>query len=269
MAVEKINRGRSQFPSKPLANGVRAVTMAEYKQAAACLAAAFKDDDVVRYPVYTGDTAEQSADAKWQLHVAILECMVIAHIHKGLVTTVGPDFNSVAIWCLPGKTPDWFTLVRSGLWNLYFKMSVEGRKRFYTEFLPLLHDTKANILGERDDESYYLVYIGTKPGHEGKGYAKALIEHITKQADLNRRACYLESSAAKNIPMYKKRGFAIRKTVYLNYADAPVAMDIMVREPAAPIVSLPPISFKDGRSLVPLRAEVTRGLSSRRASTAA
>ena len=78
----------------------------------------------------------------------------------------------------PGKNmDDWFTIFRSGLWRLYYKLSREGKARFYSEFLPLLHRTKEEVLGNRDDQSLYLVYIGTKPGARGKGYARALIEH--------------------------------------------------------------------------------------------
>lgn len=41
--------------------------------------------------------------------------------------------------------------------------------------IPLLHDAKADIMGERDDDSYYLDYIGTKPNARRKGYASKLI----------------------------------------------------------------------------------------------
>jgi predicted acetyltransferase len=34
-------------------------------------------------------------------------------------------------------------------------------------------------MGDRDDDSFYLVYIGTKPTARGKGYARKLIEHGT------------------------------------------------------------------------------------------
>ena len=37
--------------------------------------------------------------------------------------------------------------------------------------------TKEEVLQERDDQSLYLVYIGTKPSARGQGYARALIEH--------------------------------------------------------------------------------------------
>ena len=67
------------------------------------------------------------------------------------------------------------------MFGLNLKLSKEGKKRFFDEFLPLLHDTKRDALGKDDANSWYLVYIGTKPGSRGKGYAKSLIEYTTKQ----------------------------------------------------------------------------------------
>lgn len=85
----------------------------------------------------------------------------------------------------PGKDiDDFFTLLRSRLLLLRYKLSKEARERFFTEFLPLLHDTKTRVLRENDDNSWYLVYIGTKPGSRGKGFAKALIQHTTSQVNM-------------------------------------------------------------------------------------
>ena len=82
----------------------------------------------------------------------------------------------------PGKNmDDWWTILRSGMWRLYFQLSAEGRKRYYDEVLPVLHDTKAEVMGERDDDCYYLVYIGTKPNSQRRGYAKKLLESMMAQ----------------------------------------------------------------------------------------
>jgi hypothetical protein len=81
----------------PLSNGVRVVTAAEYKLAAACLAEAFVQDDVLRYPIDVPDREHWTEEQKWALHVEILEYITYAHILKGLVTTVG-DFEAVALW---------------------------------------------------------------------------------------------------------------------------------------------------------------------------
>lgn len=77
----------------------------------------------------------------------------------------------------PGKHLDgWWTQLRSGMWRLYFQLSPEGRKRYFDEILPLLHDTKAQVLGDRDDDAWYLVYLGTKPSSQGRGYAAKLLQ---------------------------------------------------------------------------------------------
>ena len=57
---------------------------------------------------------------------------------QGLVLTL-----RLKIRMPPGQNmDDWWTMFRSGMWKLYFKLSKEGRKRWFKEFLPKLHDTK-------------------------------------------------------------------------------------------------------------------------------
>lgn len=124
------------------------------------------------------------------------------------------------------------TIFRSGLWRLNYQLSSEGRKRFFSEFFPLLHNTKRAVLAERDEESWYLVYIGTRPSGRGKGYARKVIEHVSRMADEEGRACYLESSSELNRAIYGRMGFDFEKNVYLQRAkEGTVMLDIMVREP--------------------------------------
>jgi GNAT superfamily N-acetyltransferase len=133
---------------------------------------------------------------------------------------------------LPGQNMDeYLTILRSGMWRLWYKLSTEGKTRFFDEFFPLLHDTKHEIMGARDDESYYLVYLGTKIAARGKGYARKCIEYVTRSADAEGRACYLESSNASNPAIYRKYGFETIKSIELKRAEKVVALDIMVREP--------------------------------------
>lgn len=74
---------------------------------------------------------------------------------------------------------DYYTMFRSGMWRLRYKLTTEGATRFFQEFLPKLHEAKSTALGIDDENSWYLVYIGTRPGSQKKGYAKALIEMVT------------------------------------------------------------------------------------------
>ena len=82
----------------------------------------------------------------------------------------------------PGKAADDFcTIMRSGMWRLKWALSAEGKKRLFDEFIPLLHDSKHEVLQEEDNNSWYLVYIGTKVESRGHGFARALAEDIKNQ----------------------------------------------------------------------------------------
>lgn len=210
---------------------VRVVKASEYKQAAACLADAFAEDDVAQYFTHAPDTEHWTKEQKWDLHVSILEYIVYAHILKGVVLAAG-DFESVALWMGPGgNMDDYMTILRSGMWRLQYKLSAEGKTRYFDEFFPLLHETKAEVMGPRDDDSYYLVYIGSRQSARGKGYARKLIEAVTKKADVEGRACYLESSHLINLTIYPKFGFHLQKMIQMVRSDKPVELGIMVREP--------------------------------------
>ena len=84
--------------SNPASNDqIRVLGKSEYKQAALCLAEAFKDDAVVLYPIRTGDRKADPA-AEWKLHLHIMECITYAHCMSGLVTAIGPNYDCVALW---------------------------------------------------------------------------------------------------------------------------------------------------------------------------
>ncbi|KAF2721620.1 hypothetical protein K431DRAFT_320289 [Polychaeton citri CBS 116435] len=211
---------------------VRVLGLHEYKQAAESLADAFAKDHVAWYLIDTPDRADWSFEQKWQLHVEIFEYIVYAHLLKGLVVCAGPNYDCVALWMPPGSNmDDLLTICRSGMWRLNYKLSKEGRKRFFNEFLPLLHDTKLQVMGDRDEQSWYLVYLGTKSTSRGKGYARKVIEYVSRQADADARACYLESSNPVNRIIYGKLGYQFVKSIYLQRDKEHVELDIMVREP--------------------------------------
>lgn len=159
---------------------VRIVGMSECREVALSLSYAFSEDDLPYYLLNTPDMADLTPEEKWRLHVDMFTYIVAAHILSGEVHVIGPDYDAVALWLPPGcEMDDWWTLFRSGQWRLWYQLSAEGRARYYHEMLPLLHHTKAEVLGDRDQDAYYLVYLGTKPQARGRGYAKKLIQTMT------------------------------------------------------------------------------------------
>ncbi|KAI9893799.1 MAG: hypothetical protein M1814_006016 [Vezdaea aestivalis] len=211
---------------------VRKVLMKDYKAAAATLADAFRNDKATRYVVDTPDMEDYSEEYKFQLHTEIFEHLVASFILAGLATTIGENFGSVALWLPPGAdNSGWCTFFRSGLWRLKYKLSAEGSLRWDKEFNPLLLSTKKEVLGERDEDSYYLVYLGTKSGAQGQGLGRKLIEDITTLADEDGRCCYLESSHDENLPFYKRCGFETFKSISLVRDAKPINLTVMLREP--------------------------------------
>lgn len=77
---------------------VRVIGIAEYEQAAKCLAEAFAVDEVARYFIDTPDMAHYSEEFKYKLHCDILRYITAAHCYKGIVTTIGPEYDAVALW---------------------------------------------------------------------------------------------------------------------------------------------------------------------------
>jgi len=230
---EKPARGKMSSTAQPHdSRVVRVPELHEYRGIALSLALAFSEDEIAMYFINTPDRAHWTAAQKWDLHLQIMEYIVYAHLLDGLVTTVGDDYGAVALWMPPGKNMDsMWTQFRSGMWKLQFQLSKEGRERFFTEFLPILHDTKHRVLAERDDDSWYLVYLGTKPEARGKGYAKKLVAHVSSAADQAGKACYLESSSRVNVPIYERMGFELREGIVLKRGEKDLPLDIMVREP--------------------------------------
>ncbi len=88
----------SMIKSLPEESNVRVLKRSEYKQAALCLAEAFEEDEVACYPINTPDRQHWTPQQKYKIHLHILECLVKAHIMRGVVTCIGPDYDCVALW---------------------------------------------------------------------------------------------------------------------------------------------------------------------------
>ncbi|RDA96097.1 hypothetical protein CP533_1717 [Ophiocordyceps camponoti-saundersi (nom. inval.)] len=160
---------------------VREVSMSERREASFSLAYAFATDPLSVY-LLDGDE-DQTAEQKWTLHLRIMSCTFAAYHIRGIVTTIGPDYDAIALWTPPGKfMDDWWTTFRSGTWRLAYQLPAEARKRLFDELFPALHDTREKTMGARNNDTYYLGYIATKPSARGRGYASKLIRAMTQKA---------------------------------------------------------------------------------------
>ncbi|MEZ4554222.1 MAG: GNAT family N-acetyltransferase [Dehalococcoidia bacterium] len=76
----------------------------------------------------------------------------------------------------------------------------------------------------------YLYLVGVEPEHQGRGVGSALIRAGLEACDRDRLPAYLESSKARNVPLYVKHGFRVVErldlarrgpSLWLMWRDAP------------------------------------------------
>jgi hypothetical protein len=84
--------------SLPTTEVLRTVGIEDLDGVAECLSQAFATDEVARYFVDTDDMDMYGEKVKYKLHCDIIRYITAAHCLSGLVTTIGPDFDAVALW---------------------------------------------------------------------------------------------------------------------------------------------------------------------------
>ncbi|KAK2592826.1 hypothetical protein QQS21_009464 [Conoideocrella luteorostrata] len=217
---------------------VRELRTSDRREAGLALAQSFAADPLALYLMGIDDATCWSSEKLWNLHVRLMTYTYASYKFRGIATAIGTDFDAIALWMPPGTTnDDWLATLWSGTWRMRYQLPRENRKRFFSELFPVLHDTKAEIMGDRNDDCYYLGYIGTKAGARGKGYASKLLRHMMYKADEENRAIYLESSNERNNRFYAKFGFDFKKEIVLTRGPVPIRLYCMVREPQTDTVS--------------------------------
>ncbi|OAA47657.1 Acyl-CoA N-acyltransferase [Metarhizium rileyi] len=211
---------------------VRELAMSDRREAGLALAHSFAADPLSLYLMGLDDATCWPSEKLWRLHVRLMRCSYASYRLRGIATTVGGDYDAIALWMPPGTAnDDWLATLCSGTWRLRYQLPRESRKRLFNELFPALHNTKAEVLGGRNGDSYYLGYLGTKLGSRGKGHATKLLEHMMEKADAENRAMYLESSNVCNNRFYAKFGFETKKEIVLARGPVPLLLYCMVREP--------------------------------------
>lgn len=94
-SVTLVELKRSSLVPPRWEDDVRVLGISESKAAGLSLAHAFAADDLAQYLVNPGVA---SAEDKWKLHVDLMTYIVAATCYNGIATTIGPDYDGVALW---------------------------------------------------------------------------------------------------------------------------------------------------------------------------
>jgi len=138
-------------------------------------------------------------------------------------------FAGAAIACGSAYCSD--DLVAACLW---LRPGVHGNDAAVDELFArsLTADKLANLQGigaqaeqfHPKEAYWYLALIGVDPAHQGQGYGSALLASALQECDREHMPAYLESSNARNVPLYARHGFVALGTMQAGSSPTMVPM---------------------------------------------
>jgi len=108
------------------------------------------------------------------------------------------DGAAAALWLPPGVSSD-----RDAI------LAVIGEHAAPEKFPTLGEVGEAMAQYHPEEPHWYLAMIGVDPARQGRGYGSAILKESLRRCDEDGVIAYLESSNAKNVPLYERYGFEV------------------------------------------------------------
>ncbi len=198
-----------------LQHSVRPARSADLDGLTHTLAAAFTDDPLFVHLLPLGVRARE---ARIRRVFAVDGARSLSS--GGLWTTAGGE--AAAVWFPPGQ---WRGSARQDLRELPAWLRIGGRRmRYFQQVRSVLYAHHGDL-----PPSWYLLYIGTRPGRQGQGLGAALLRAVLDRCDSERVPAYLEATCERNVPLYRRHGFVEQGTLDMPAGAPP--MTPMWRDP--------------------------------------
>jgi GNAT superfamily N-acetyltransferase len=180
-------------------HSVRPATAADVDRLSRTLAAAFADDPVFCHLLPAG---VPSREERVRRVFAVDGARSLAH--GGLWTTA--DGDAAAVWFPPGhwRPTPWEDLRETPAW-----LRIGGRRMRVFQRLRAAMSAHHRELPPH----WYLYYVGTLPPRQGEGLGSALLQAVLSRCDTEQVPAYLESTCERNLPLYRRHGFAGQRTL--------------------------------------------------------
>jgi predicted N-acetyltransferase YhbS len=201
-----IRNTKSPFTESPLPStpAIHHLTPAQIGEAIHVLGPALVDDPLTCY--LFPDPARR---------LALFETTLIAHLTYGCLygeVHITAAKDGVAIWLTPGQTDQsvW-RLLRAGTVFLPLRFNWQTNRRL----LHYINCADAQHARHAPDQHWYLYFLGVVPARQGQGVGGRLLREVLPRADAQHVACYLETSAERNVGYYQKYGFKVMSEAVL------------------------------------------------------
>jgi ribosomal protein S18 acetylase RimI-like enzyme len=179
---------------------VRDATVEDMPALARTLAAAFRDDPVMRWTLPASRGRSDKVIRYFELMITHL------FLPRGRVLMT-EDATGAVLWAPRGSWP----------------ITPINASAFAADMRDLFGD-RADLLqagGDVMDEHHpvephhYIAGIGVDPDRWSRGMGTSLLRPITAMADAEGVDCYLEASSLRNVALYERLGFRVRREIAL------------------------------------------------------
>jgi len=176
---------------------VRSATLEDVDLLGDVLADAFTEDPVISWLI---PPDVEDRDEKLRL---FFTAMSGSYLRLGKPCYISGDGMGAALWGSPGS------------WALPMDdMSEDELMPFITAFgdrIGISTELQIQVEGLHPTEPphHYLAYLGARRASQGHGHGSRLMQAVLKQADAEGVPAYLESSNARNVPLYERHGFKV------------------------------------------------------------
>lgn len=184
---------------EPLHVRVRKAGRADVPVLEDVLTRAFEDDPLLAWIIRNDTPAHDHLKSylSFALRVATMP-------YGDVYTTDG--LHGAALWSPPGK---WKLGPLQQLRGLPSLARGVGLRRLPT-VMPALNEIHKLHPAE---PHYYLGILGVDPTHQGRGVGTNLMEPVLQRCDRAAIPAYLECSNERNLPLYERNGFRVKKEV--------------------------------------------------------
>jgi ribosomal protein S18 acetylase RimI-like enzyme len=181
---------------------VRKVERQEIPKLARVLSLSFNKDPVLSWII--------RQDNKRLEALTNLFTFCLNDVLQGGAETTTSDLMACAIWIPPKKENHSVSLSWITMLLRYLYWASLGRMGRFLSFVDACEAKRPR------EPHYYLDSIGVDPDHQGKGYGSMLLKYTLDHVDSESLPAYLESSNARNNPLYERHGFRTISEIHLS-----------------------------------------------------
>jgi ribosomal protein S18 acetylase RimI-like enzyme len=178
------------------------------------LTLAFDDDPVTKFCVRTDGLRHSAMQAGFRRALDVY--------HPFGLTFVLNDGVGVALWA---RHDQW----RLTLWQEFSLVPLYIHVCGINRFMRLVRGVEVLESHHPADLHYYLYMLAVRPEHQSQGLGSALLRTMLERCDREQMPAYLEASNPRNISLYQRHGFRVRRE--LQFGPGGPLLRAMWREP--------------------------------------